>query len=39
MIDWKECLRYYARYIRWHYPFSDKQWCKWYQNNCRWYDD
>lgn len=39
MIDYKECLRYYAKYIRWYLFYSDKQWCKWYQKNLRYYND
>jgi len=39
MINWAECLRYYAKYIRWNIIISDKYWCEWYQNQCRYYKD
>jgi len=39
MINFAECLRYYAKYIRWHYTFIDKDFCNWYQEKCRYYKD
>lgn len=37
MINYADCLRYYAKYIRWHVYNSDKYWCDYYQNQCRFY--
>lgn len=43
MIDYKECLKWYAKYIRWNrkYGYTDcvKELCNWYQDRCRIYLD
>jgi len=39
MIDWKETLKLYARYIKWHINIIDEDLCKYYQNNLRYYND
>jgi hypothetical protein len=37
MIDWAECLKWYARYIGWEHNNLVKDWCDWYQDNCRYF--
>lgn len=39
MTDWAECLKYYAKHIKWHITIFDKQWCEYYQNRCCYHKD
>lgn len=38
MIDFVECLRYYAKLINWVH-FDNKELCHYYQNQCRYYEN
>ena len=38
MIDWKESLKLYSRYINWVIYKNNKDLCYWYQN-LRYYND
>lgn len=39
MINFAECLRYYAKHIDWSIYRSNKDLCEYYQNQCRYYKD
>ena len=39
MINYADCLRYYAKYIRWDYLIIRPDLCKYYQSQCRYHKD